>query len=161
MILNRKAIKSQVHRLKKSEIKELISRKRLHFIEKEIVFYLWVLVLQSEKCCRYKSLYRKFLAEGYLCTYQNFMKNLITLAPLLKKLFSMFLKKLQIKPSKLFNIVDSTVLPQKSPKNIQQRDWDKGRVTRRKTEYICGYKGLVFLNKQGFITDGVFLNINI
>ena len=73
----------------------------------------------------------------------------------------MFLKKLKIKASKLFNMVDTTLLPQKEHKNITQKDFDIHRVTKRKTEYICGYKGLVFLNRQGFIIDCEFLNINI
>ena len=97
IVLNRKALKNQAQRLKKSEISETISRKCLCFSKDEISFYLWVTLL----------FYRK------------------------------------------------------KHKNITKRDFDIHRVTKRKTEYICGYKGLVFLNRQGFIIDCEFLNINI
>lgn len=98
-------------------------------------------------------------------TYQNFMKNMKLLSPLMKRLFFQINQEHHIKVSRLLNIVDSTLIEEKLSQFIQQKDWDLNRVTTRLNtskdkKYMCGSKGLLFINRFNQIYHAEFLNIN-
>ena len=94
------------------------------------------------------------------------MSNIQLFSKLFRFLFYKLNEKLSIKPSKLLNMVDTTLIEEKKLNFINQNDWDSGRVTTRINKknkiktYTCGSKGLVFLNRFGQIYSANLLNIN-
>ena len=94
------------------------------------------------------------------------MKNILLFAKLFKFLFHEINKFLSINPSKLLNMVDTTLIEEKKFNFIHQKDWDSGRVTTRTNKkskdkmYTCGSKGLIFINRFGQIYSANLLNIN-
>ncbi len=87
----------------------------------------------------FKMIYK---AKNIKVDYSVFMKNV--------KLFS---KILDIKTSKLLNMVDTTLIPGKLTRNITKKDLGLNRVT-------CSSKCLFFVNRRSQIYHAELLNIN-
>lgn len=107
------------------------------------------------------SIYEK---SDFKVNYSTFMNNISLFLRLFKFLFVEINKKLSILPSKFLNIVDTTLIPEKQVNFITQHDWNSGRVTTRTKDkiktYVCGSKGLIFINRQKKIYHAELLNIN-
>ena len=155
--------KTIINSLKNKEIKSIIGRVRLKFTYKEINDYVQIIFAHSQTQKSFKSIYKK---SKFKIKYSCFMSNIQLFSKLFRFLFYKLNEKLSIKPSKLLNMVDTTLIEEKKLNFINQHDWDSGRVTTRinnknkiKT-YTCGSKGLVFLNRFGQIYSANLLNIN-
>jgi len=160
-IITQKLIQQALFHIKNKEIKQIIGRQRLKFDRQEISSYLFYIFKHSDKQKSFKSIYKKLKPEF---SYQNFMNNIQLFSLLLKRLFYIFNKINHIKASKLLNIIDSTIIPEKQTKFINQKDWNNNRVTTRaiKKEKIraCGSKGLFLINRNKQIYHAELLNIN-
>lgn len=160
-IITQKLIHQALFHIKNKEIKQIIGRQRLKFDRQEISSYLFYIFKHSDKQKSFKSIYKKIKPEF---SYQNFMNNIQLFSLLLKRLFYIFNKINHIKASKLLNIIDSTIIPEKQTKFISQKDWNNNRVTTRaiKKEKIrtCGSKGLFLINRNKQIYHAELLNIN-
>ena len=158
-----KIAKKIVFSLKNKEIKSIIGRDRLKFTYKEINDYVQIIFAHSVQQKTFKYFYKKTKLK---ITYQGFMKNILLFAKLFKFLFHEINKFLSINPSKLLNMVDTTLIEEKKFNFIHQKDWDSGRVTTRTNKkskdkmYTCGSKGLIFINRFGQIYSANLLNIN-
>ena len=158
-----KIAKKIVFSLKNKEIKSIIGRDRLKFTYDEIVDYVQIIFAHSVQQKTFKYFYKKTKLK---ITYQGFMKNILLFAKLFKFLFHEINKFLSINPSKLLNMVDTTLIEEKKFNFIHQKDWDSGRVTTRTNKkskdkmYTCGSKGLIFINRFGQIYSANLLNIN-
>ena len=158
-----KIAKKIVFSLKNKEIKSIIGRVRLKFTYKEINDYLQIIFAHSQTQKSFKSIYKK---SKFKIKYSCFMSNIQLFSKLFRFLFYKLNEKLSIKPSKLLNMVDTTLIEEKKLNFINQNDWDSGRVTTRINKknkiktYTCGSKGLVFLNRFGQIYSANLLNIN-
>ena len=146
---------------KKEIIKSILQRDRLKFSKYEILKYVYFIFEHTETLKSFKSIYKK---EKLNMSYQGFMKNIALFAKLFKYLFNQINKKLLIISSKLLNMVDTTLIHEKQDKFINQKDWNKGRVTTRIknniTTHVCGSKGLFFMNKFKQIYHAELVNIN-
>lgn len=169
MIISQKKIFNIIFNEKPSTIKTYVARIRLKFNKFEISQYLWAIYIHANQQKRFKNIYKNWYKNNkYKFTYQNFMKNIILFAPLWRLIFLRINEKLDIKPSKLLNIVDTTLVAKKQDKYITQKDFNKKLVTKRSkihlgksiSYYICGIKILVFLNRFGKIYYARILNIN-
>jgi hypothetical protein len=155
--------KKMIFSLKNKEIISIIGRQRLKFTYEEIVFYVQIIFEHTLTHRTFKNIYKKSKLK---LTYQALMKNIQLFSKLFKFLFHEINKLLNIKPSKLLNMVDTTLIEEKKSHFIHQKDWDSGRVTTRINKihqnkiYTCGSKGLVFLNRQGQIYSAHLMNIN-
>lgn len=155
--------KTIINSLKNKEIKSIIGRVRLKFTYKEINDYVQRLFAHSQTQKSFKSIYKK---SKFKIKYSCFMSNIQLFSKLFRFLFYKLNEKLSIKPSKLLNMVDTTLIEEKKLNFINQNDWDSGRVTTRINKknkiktYTCGSKGLVFLNRFGQIYSANLLNIN-
>ena len=152
--------------LKAQEIKNLIHRDRLKFSYSDIHFYIYIIFLHQLFQQSFFSLHSQYKKN---ISYQAFMKNIALFSQLYFFLFTQFNKELNIKPSSLLNVVDSTLITEKKVDFITQTDWNKNRVTTRSkiNEYkqsvkyrICGSKGLFFINRFNQIYSAQLLNIN-
>jgi len=156
-----KMSKEIIFSLKNKEIKSILQRDRLKFKNKDIVKYICLIFKHTETLKSFKSIYKK---EKLNISYQGFMKNIALFSKLFKYLFHSINKLLLISPSKLLNMVDTTLIHEKQDKFINQKDWNKGRVTTRIknniTTHVCGSKGLVFMNKFKQIYHAELVNIN-
>ena len=92
------------------------------------------------------------------------MNNINLFSTLFKHLFYLFNKITNIKASKLLNMIDSTLIPEKDSNFINNKDWSSGRVTTRGLKqdktHICGSKGFFMINREGKIYHLERLNIN-
>ena len=155
--------KTIINSLKNKEIKSIIGRFRLKFTYKEINDYVQIIFAHSQTQKSFKSIYKK---SKFKIKYSCFMSNIQLFSKLFRFLFYKLNEKLSIKPSKLLNMVDTTLIEEKKLNFINQHDWDSGRVTTRINKknkiktYTCGSKGLVFLNRFGQIYSANLLNIN-
>ena len=155
--------KNIIFSLKTKEIKSIIGRNRLKFTYLEIIDYVQIIFAHSQTQQSFKRIYK---AGRYKIIYEAFMKNIQLFSKLFKFLFHKINEKLAIKPSKLLNMVDTTLIEEKKLNFINQKDWDSGRVTTRinkqnkNKSYTCGSKGLIFLNRFGQIYSANLLNIN-
>ena len=155
--------KTIINSLKNKEIKSIIGRVRLKFTYKEINDYVQIIFAHSQTQKSFKSIYKK---SKFKIKYSCFMSNIQLFSKLFRFLFYKLNEKLSIKPSKLLNMVDTTLIEEKKLNFINQNDWDSGRVTTRINKknkiktYTCGSKGLVFLNRFGQIYSANLLNIN-
>ena len=155
--------KTIINSLKNKEIKSIIGRVRLKFTYKEINDYVQIIFAHSQTQKSFKSIYKK---SKFKIKYSCFMINIQLFSKLFRFLFYKLNEKLYIKPSKLLNMVDTTLIEEKKLNFINQHDWDSGRVTTRINKknkiktYTCGSKGLVFLNRFGQIYSANLLNIN-
>ena len=155
--------KTIINSLKNKEIKSIIGRVRLKFTYKEINDYVQIIFAHSQTQKSFKSIYKK---SKFKIKYSCFMSNIQLFSKLFRFLFYKLNEKLSIKPSKLLNMVDTTLIEEKKLNFINQHDWDFGRVTTRINKknkiktYTCGSKGLVFLNRFGQIYSANLLNIN-
>ena len=155
--------KTIINSLKNKEIKSIIGRVRLKFTYKEINDYVQIIFAHSQTQKSFKSIYKK---SKFKIKYSCFMSNIQLFSKLFRFLFYKLNEKLSIKPSKLLNMVDTTLIEEKKLIFINQNDWDSGRVTTRINKknkiktYTCGSKGLVFLNRFGQIYSANLLNIN-
>ena len=155
--------KTIINSLKNKEIKSIIGRVRLKFTYKEINDYEQIIFAHSQTQKSFKSIYKK---SKFKIKYSCFMSNIQLFSKLFRFLFYKLNEKLSIKPSKLLNMVDTTLIEEKKLNFINQHDWDSGRVTTRINKknkiktYTCGSKGLVFLNRFGQIYSANLLNIN-
>ena len=155
--------KTIINSLKNKEIKSIVGRVRLKFTYKEINDYVQIIFAHSQTQKSFKSIYKK---SKFKIKYSCFMSNIQLFSKLFRFLFYKLNEKLSIKPSKLLNMVDTTLIEEKKLNFINQHDWDSGRVTTRINKknkiktYTCGSKGLVFLNRFGQIYSANLLNIN-
>jgi hypothetical protein len=155
--------KNIIFSLKTKEIKAIIGRSRLKFSYYEIIDYVQIIFAHSQTQKSFKKIYK---TSKYKITYEGFMKNIQLFSKLFMSLFYKINEKLSIKPSKLLNIVDTTLIEEKKVNFITQKDWNSGRVTTRINKknkiktYTCGSKGLIFLNRFGQIYSANLLNIN-
>ena len=155
--------KTIINSLKNKEIKSIIGRVRLKFTYKEINDYVQIIFAHSQTQKSFKSIYKK---SKFKIKYSCFMSNIQLFSKLFRFLFYKLNEKLSIKPSKLLNMVDTTLIEEKKLNFINQHNWDSGRVTTRINKknkiktYTCGSKGLVFLNRFGQIYSANLLNIN-
>ena len=155
--------KTIINSLKNKEIKSIIGRVRLKFTYKEINDYVQIIFAHSQTQKSFKSIYKK---SKFKIKYSCFKSNIQLFSKLFRFLFYKLNEKLSIKPSKLLNMVDTTLIEEKKLNFINQHDWDSGRVTTRINKknkiktYTCGSKGLVFLNRFGQIYSANLLNIN-
>lgn len=155
--------KKIIFSLKTQQIKTIINRQRLKFSYQEILYYVQIVFEHSIQQKTFKSLHK---TNKVKVNYSCFMSNISLFSKLFKFLFTHINKVLNIKPSMLVNMVDTTLIIEKKAESIIQKDWDLGCVTTRIQKYtklktyICGSKGLVFLNKQGQIYYARLLNIN-
>lgn len=149
--------------LKSQEIKSILGRSRLKFTTKKMISYVQMIFEHSLKQKSFKTIHRE---SGLRIKYSCFMSNILLFSKLFKFLFNKINENLSIKPSSLFNIVDTTLIEEKKVNFINQKDWDSGRVTTRVNKknkiktYTCGSKGLIFLNRFGQIYSARLLNIN-
>ena len=151
--------------LKNKEINSIVGRVRLKFTHSQVCHYVQIIF---EHSVNHKSFYYLFKNSNLSIQYSCFMSNIKLFSKLFKFLFSKINEKLGIKPSKLLNIVDTTLIEEKKLNFINSNDWNCGRVTTRinnlskaKTKlYTCGSKGLVFCNRFGQIYAANLLNIN-
>ena len=155
--------KTIINSLKNKEIKSIIGRVRLKFTYKEINDYVQIIFAHSQTQKSFKSIYKK---SKFKIKYSCFMSNIQLFSKLFRFLFYKLNEKLSIKPSKLLNMVDTTLIEEKKLNFINQKDWDSGRVTTRTNKkskdkmYTCGSKGLIFINRFGQIYSANLLNIN-
>lgn len=184
MILTHQMVSKQILEMSFSDIKKIIKRQRLKFNKQQIIFYLMCLVEQQDRVVFYKTIYKEKIKNGLITIdYEGFLENLKLFSPLFKSLFLRFNQNLGIKPSQLFNMSDTSLLPTKEEKSITYQDKDKNMVTVRKTkkkvsvfdnktkinskkeievkDMVCGYKALVFCNRKKQITFAQLLNINV
>jgi hypothetical protein len=158
-----KISKNIIISLKTKEIKHIIGRDRLKFTYSEIIDYVQMIFAHSQTQQSFKRIYK---IGKYKIKYSCFMSNIQLFSKLFKFLFHKINEDLCIKPSKLLNIVDTTLIEEKKVNFINQYDWDSGRVTTRTNKqnknklYTCGSKGLIFLNRFGQIYSANLLNIN-
>lgn len=152
---------SIVKKMKSNQIKNIIKRQRLKFNKSEICFYIDIIFKHVETQKTFKSLFKK---EKLKIKYSCFMSNITLFSNLFRYLFYSINSLLKISPSKLLNIVDTTLIPEKKPDFITKDDWTKSRVTSRikdgKKNYICGSKALVFINRAKKIYYVERLGIN-
>lgn len=147
----------EIKKLPDTKIKALLGRERLKFSHETIAKYLFSIIKHQQNLCTYKQIYSD---EKIRCTYENFVKNINLIAKLMQFLFYQFNIKQGIMATADYNIVDTTIIIEKDTKSINQKDWDKQRVTTRDKLHYCGSKGLVFLNQHGFITRADRIKIN-
>ena len=165
-IITQKQIKQALSQIKFKRIKQLLGRQRLKFSYVEINFYLFVIFTHCEEQKSFKSIYRQLYQDSPDITYQGFMKNINLFSILFRELFGIFNKINSIKASKLINIIDSSLIPEKESKYINNKDWDKNRVTTRIDKKqsnkvrTCGSKGFFVINRNKQITHAELLNIN-
>lgn len=163
-IIPQKTIVQALKSIKIIQIKQIIHRERLRFSYEDIAFYLWVVFAHSNEQKSFKSLYITLDLKNI--TYQGFMKNIQLFSPLMKILFIKLNKIHEIKPSRLLNIIDSSLIIEKQAKYITQQDWGKNRVTSRPNTInkekirICGSKGFFVINRRKQITHVELLDIN-
>ncbi len=157
--LSEKIVKS----LQNKEIKSLIGRSRLKFTKKQILSYVFVIFEHSLQHRTFKKLHKE---HRFSIEYSVFMKNISLFSNLFKYLFNQINEISSIKASSLYNCVDTTLIEEKKQEFICQKDWNKSRVTIRKNKnthektYICGSKGLVFMNRFKQIYRADLLDIN-
>ena len=160
-IITQKLIQQALFHIKNKEIKQIIGRQRLKFNRHEISLYLFYIFKHSTEQKSFKYLYKRLNLD---VTYQTFMSNIALFSSLFKRLFYIFNKLNNIKSSSLLNIIDSTIIPEKQTKFINQKDWNNHRVTTRifKKEKVrtCGSKGFVMMNRKRQIYHAELLNIN-
>ena len=160
-IISQKLIKQALFYIKNKEIKQIIGRQRLKFNRQEISCYLLYIFNHSIEQKSFKSIYKKLNLN---VSYQGFMSNISLFSSLFKRLLYVFNKINHIQASNLLNIIDSTIIPEKHTKFINQNDWDSNRVTTRiiKKEKIrtCGSKGFFLMNRNKQIYHAEKLNIN-
>ena len=162
-------INQALSQLKNKEIKQIIGRKRLKFNRYEISYYLFCIFKHSIDQKSFKSIYKSLKIS---ISYQSFMANIALFCSLFKRLFYIFNKINYINSSSLFNIIDSTIIPEKQEKFINQKDWNLNKVTTRnqykhkldlspvKKIRVCGSKGFIFINRKQQIYHAELLNIN-
>jgi hypothetical protein len=157
----KKISKNIIKNLKNCEIRSLLERQRLRFSKSEINLYIEILFEHSLYQKSFKYLHK---SNEVPVKYSCFMNNIKLFSKLFNYFFHKFNQLLNIKPSKLFNIVDTTLIPEKYTEYITQNDWNTSRVTTRIKNkikiHICGSKGLVFINKSGKIYYAKRMNIN-
>jgi len=161
-------IKSQIEKMTPTTIKSIIKRQRLCFSKKQITFYLYTILKHGKKQRDFLSIYnsikKKTILRLKLPHYSAFMDNIATVAPLMKMLFVIWNHKAKIVASSLWNAVDTTLIVEKEEKSINEKDWKQNRVTTRTVNKnkvrICGSKGLVFINRNGFVTHAERCRIN-
>ena len=160
-IITQKLIQQALFDIKNKEIKQIIGRQRLKFNRHEISLYLFYIFKHSIEQKSFKSIYKRLNLD---VTYQTFMSNIALFSSLFKRLFYIFNKINHIKASSLLNIIDSTIIPEKQSRFINQKDWNNHRVTTRvlKKEKVrtCGSKGFVMMNRKKQIYHAELLNIN-
>ena len=160
-IITQKLIQQALFDIKNKEIKQIIGRQRLKFNRHEISLYLFYIFKHSNEQKSFKSIYKRLNLD---VTYQGFMSNIALFSSLFKRLFYIFNKINNIKASSLLNIIDSTIIPEKQSRFINQKDWNNHRVTTRvlKKEKVrtCGSKGFVMMNRKKQIYHAELLNIN-
>lgn len=162
MILTQTMIEKQLRRL---NLKVVLGRQRLRLSLQELSFYCCAILEQVQTQTTFQSIHLRLQGEGATpVQYSTFMHHVQTCAKLLPILFNEVNQTLGIKPSSLYNIVDSTLIPEKEEKYITAQDWGKNRVTTRVVQknkiHICGSKGLVFLNRKHQVTQAQILPIN-
>jgi len=164
----KKLSKEIIFSMKKKEIKSILQRDRLKFSNNDIMNYVCFIFEHSVVQKTIKSMYKNMKKENITwlknLTYHNLLKNIRLFSKLFKYLFNQINKKLLISPSKLLNMVDTTLIPEKQAKFIHQKDWKQNRVTTRVkdniTTHVCGSKGLIFMNKFNQIYHAELVNIN-
>ncbi len=160
-IITQKLIQQTLFHIKTKEIKQIIGRQRLKFNRYEISLYLFCIFKHSLKQKSFKSIYKKLKLK---LSYQAFMQNIALFSCLFKRLFYIFNKINHIKASSLLNIIDSTIIPEKQVKFINQKDWDCNKVTTRIINKdkvrVCGSKGFIIMNRKQQIYHAELLNIN-
>lgn len=169
MIITQKLIRKQLPNDKKSlkEIKHILGRERLKYSLEEIAFYLYQIFLHQSKMVYFKKLFKKAKKRKLIdVNYSTYMNNILVVSKLMGYLEKKFAKYLKIKPSRLINIVDTTILETKQEKHITKKDLSNNMVTRRtnsetKQKYsICGYKVLMMIDRHNKIYHYELLNIN-
>lgn len=160
-IITHSFIQKQLISIGFRQIKFIIGRQRIKFSLPQISNYLYAIFIHQKQHKSFKKIYRD---GSFDLTYQGFMKNLATLSPLIKFMFFMLNKQHKIIPSKLYNIVDTSLIPTKFPDSIKQQDFNQNNVTARVKNgikvYICGVKLLVFINRFRQIYHAEILKIN-
>lgn len=160
-IITQKLIQQALFDIKNKEIKQIIGRQRLRFNRHEISLYLFYIFKHSNEQKSFKSIYKRLNLD---VTYQGFMNNIALFSSLFKRLFYIFNKINHIKASRLLNIIDSTIIPEKQTKFITKEDWNNHRVTTRilnkEKVRTCGSKGFVMMNRKKQIYHAELLNIN-
>ena len=150
-----------INNLSKKELKSILGRERLKFSNKEIIYYLRLIYEHNVDNKTFSSLFLKYKPH---IKYSCFMSNIALFSKLFKHLFNSINESLKIIPSKLFNIVDTTLIEEKRSKYITKKDWDLSRVTTRTKDtvkdYTCGSKGLIFINRFRQIYSAKLMNIN-
>lgn len=162
MIIAQEQFLAIVQSLPLSTLKMQMGRLRLKFLISDIALLLNLLnMAQTQKLCL-KTVWQGRNSE--LGTYQNFCKNLETVAKLMPLVMSKFNAIHGIQPSKLMNIIDTSLIPVKAAQSIRSKDYAKNDVTLRKVDgvphHVCGVKLFAVLNRQGFICKTLVLPIN-
>lgn len=139
-----------IYSLTNKEIKSILGRERLKFNRQQIIEYIQIIFEHTVKQSTFKKLHQQSLSK---INYSCFMNNISLFAKLFHYLFNNINKILGIFPSKLLNIVDTTLIEEKKNTFITQNDWISGRVTTRINKinqqkiFTCGSKGLLFINR--------------
>jgi len=153
-----------INSLNKSSLRQILCRQRLKFSKIDIINYVHVIFEHTYAQKRFKTLFKHHHQSWVKVNYSTFMNNVLLFSKLFKFLFDEINKRLKIKPSKLLNIVDTTLIEEKEERFINQKDWNSGRVTTRTKHDLkvrtCGSKGLIFMNRFGQVYYGSLLNIN-
>ncbi len=161
MIITQKEFLAILCTIPFSTLKMQLGRMRLKFTLTELSELLSLLnVAQTQKM----ELKRLWSAHKELGTYQNFCKNLDLASKLMPFIFTKFNAMHGIKPSALYNVIDTSLVPTKMAKSIQPKDFKAGNVTVRKVEgqthYIYGLKLFTTINRHRFICNATALPIN-
>ena len=149
------------------KIKSILGRQRLKFSYEDISFYLYQIHLHQTKGIYFKDIHKKLVKNNKIdIKYNTYMHNIGLISPLMQIIFNNINNHFDIKPSKLLNISDTTLLATKQERSINHNDYQKNKVTVRKNKktgqnyHTCGYKGLFFMNRFKQIYYVNLLNIN-
>lgn len=145
-----------------STLKMQMGRVRLKFTVEELARLLYLLNMAQTQKIMLKALWGD--RPGGLGSYQNFCKNLDLVAKLMPLIFTKFNALHGVKPSALYNVIDTSLISTKMAKSIRSKDFKDGNVTVRKVDgqphHIYGLKLFATINRRGMICKATALHIN-
>ena len=161
MIISQEEILAILLTIPLSTIKMQMGRIRLKFTRQELAKLLFMLNEAQSRKVTFKHIWHKNKEDK---TYQNLCKNFDVVAKLMPLIFSKFNEMHKIKASRMYNVLDTTLIPTKRSQSITDKDFKVGDVTIRNVEkirhYISGLKLFALMNRERFIFKAAALNIN-
>ena len=161
MIISQEEILAILLTIPLSTIKMQMGRIRLKFTRQELAKLLFMLNEAQSRKVTFKHIWHKNKEDT---TYQNLCKNFDVVSKLMPLIFSKFNEMHKIKASRMYNVLDTTLIPTKRSQSITDKDFKAGDVTIRDVEkirhYISGLKLFALMNRERFIFKAAALNIN-